>query len=150
MSPDELLQALGQRYGIEISRATLSRWAALGLIPAPRTGSGGRGRGRWSEYPRAAVHEAYATALMLEFGAPWGIVAGARRDLYRMARGAPPDPVPRDTISEMMLRTWAILAGRASAGVRGRTPVLVRLDGLDEDGCIRWRVEPAERTDFVV
>ena len=59
MTPDEVIEQL-EKVGVEISRPTLTRYEKQGLIPIPDRGGLGRGGGRWTNYPRTTVYEAYA------------------------------------------------------------------------------------------
>ena len=60
-SPDEVIRELAQRWNIEISRGTLQRWTNAGLVPEPVTGSLGRGRGRFTDYPEGTAEQAAAS-----------------------------------------------------------------------------------------
>lgn len=66
MSPDELIASL-EPLGIKLSRGTLQRWTRAGLIPAPATGSHGRGGGRFTDYPPEATAEAAASWWTLRY-----------------------------------------------------------------------------------
>lgn len=81
MTPDEVLAALAE-LGIKISRNTLHRWTAEGLLPEPERGSLGRGRGRYAHYPKEAVAEAAAAWAVLRYPGvrpSFPVVADARR-----------------------------------------------------------------------
>lgn len=103
LTPDELLQEL-QKLGIRASRTTLNRWVRQGLVTEPKRGSGGRGVGRYSLYPRHALGEAAAAAfLMREDLAPPEEVARIRRlamgeyDLnlvFYFLKVEPPEAIP--------------------------------------------------------
>lgn len=67
LTPDELLHALA-RMGFKASRTTLNLWVRQGLVPTPVRGSGGRGVGRYSYYPKTAIGEAVASAYLLRRG----------------------------------------------------------------------------------
>ena len=60
MSPDEVIQKL-KMMGVDSSRATLLRYKEAGLIPKPEEGAGGRGVGRFSDYPGDTVFEYFAS-----------------------------------------------------------------------------------------
>lgn len=60
MSPDEVLKRLAM-MGVKSSRATLLRYKDAGLISKPEEGAGGRGVGRYTDYPSAAVFEYFAS-----------------------------------------------------------------------------------------
>lgn len=60
MSPDEVIQKL-KMMGINSSRATLLRYKEAGLIPKPEEGAGGRGVGRFSDYPAETVNDYFAS-----------------------------------------------------------------------------------------
>ena len=60
MSPDEVIQRL-KTMGINSSRATLLRYKEAGLIPKPEEGAGGRGVGRFTDYPPETVSEYFAS-----------------------------------------------------------------------------------------
>lgn len=60
MTPDEVLRALEEK-GIRLSRRTLQRWTKARLVPTPMTGSLGRGRGRFTDYPPETPAEAAAS-----------------------------------------------------------------------------------------
>ncbi|WP_027937309.1 hypothetical protein [Anaeroarcus burkinensis] len=66
MTPEEVIDKAGL-LGAVISKATLVRYTQQGLVSTPDRGSGGRGVGRWSEYPEMAPIEA-ATAKMMISG----------------------------------------------------------------------------------
>ena len=60
MSPEEVLAKL-KTMGINSSRATLLRYKEAGLIPKPEEGGGGRGVGRFTDYPNHTVNEYFAS-----------------------------------------------------------------------------------------
>lgn len=60
MSPDEVLKRLAM-MGVKSSRATLLRYKDAGLISKPEEGAGGRGVGRYTDYPSDAVYEYFAS-----------------------------------------------------------------------------------------
>lgn len=60
MSPDEVIQKL-KMMGVNSSRATLLRYKEAGLIPKPEEGAGGRGVGRFSDYPAETVNDYFAS-----------------------------------------------------------------------------------------
>ena len=60
MGPDEVIQRL-KGMGISSSRATLLRYKEAGLIPKPEEGAGGRGVGRFSDYPSETVSDYFAS-----------------------------------------------------------------------------------------
>lgn len=60
MSPDEVLKRLAM-MGVKSSRATLLRYKDAGLISKPEEGAGGRGVGRFTDYPNKAVFEYFAS-----------------------------------------------------------------------------------------
>lgn len=96
MNPDELIKQLAAR-GVRISRRTLQQWTRAGLLPAPATGSLGRGRGRYTDYPPDAPAHALAAWWLLSGRSGLGrltlqAVAGARRlgiEVDRMFRTDP-------------------------------------------------------------
>lgn len=59
MTTAEVINAL-EALGVVLSDDTLRRWAKVGLVPEPITGSRGRGLGRYSEYSTDTVFEAFA------------------------------------------------------------------------------------------
>lgn len=147
MSPDEVIERLAA-LGVETSRSTLSRWGRMGIIPQPAVGSLGRGMGGYSEFKRATVWEAYATGMMLKAGLSAGSLMGVRLWLYALARRQL-DPRPTGIIPEMNMRTWALLAGKASSEYADTNrKVRVSIAGLDDEGCIEWEVEPWDRYEF--
>ena len=58
MTHAEVLEALWDKYRINISRHTLLRYEKAGMIPEAQRGGGGRGVGRWSDYPPQTVEMA--------------------------------------------------------------------------------------------
>ena len=60
MSPDEVIQKL-KMLGVNSSRATLLRYKDAGLIPKPDEGAGGRGVGRFTDYPAETVSDYFAS-----------------------------------------------------------------------------------------
>lgn len=60
MSPDDVIAALKNK-GINSSRATLLRFENAGLISRAERGSGGRGLGKYTEYPGDVIHEYFAS-----------------------------------------------------------------------------------------
>lgn len=63
MSPDEVLDKL-KILGVNITRKTLLNYELIGL-PEPERGSGGRGKGRFTEYPEETVCMAFAIYHMM-------------------------------------------------------------------------------------
>ena len=63
MSPDEVLGKLSE-LGVNITRKTLLNYEAYGL-PKPERGSGGRGVGRFTDYPPNTVEHAFSIYNML-------------------------------------------------------------------------------------
>lgn len=63
MSPDEVLSKLSE-LGVNITRKTLLNYEAYGL-PKPERGSGGRGVGRFTDYPPNVIEYAFAIYHML-------------------------------------------------------------------------------------
>lgn len=59
MTPDEVVQSI-TLIGGDVTRPTLTRYEHWGLLSRPRRGSGGRGTGRWTDYPMITVAEAFA------------------------------------------------------------------------------------------
>jgi hypothetical protein len=64
MTPDEVISKL-KELGVSISRQTLRNYGKWGLIPEPKRGSKGKGRGRYTDYPDEAVAEAFASWMLL-------------------------------------------------------------------------------------
>lgn len=64
MTPDEVLVELVKK-GIIVSRKTLLNYENRGLIPKPNRGSGGRGVGRFTDYPIGTVEQAVKAHYML-------------------------------------------------------------------------------------
>ena len=60
VSPDEVISGLKSK-GISSSRATLLRYENARLISGADRGSGGRGLGKYTEYPADAIHEYFAS-----------------------------------------------------------------------------------------
>ena len=59
MTPDEVLQELKCKYGVSMSRSTLTRYENKGLIPKPKHGAYGRGKGRFTDYLNSTVNDLY-------------------------------------------------------------------------------------------
>jgi hypothetical protein len=59
MTPDEVVNTL-KKMGVEITRRTLLNYENWGLIPKPKRGGLGRGKGRTTYYPDETPAEAYA------------------------------------------------------------------------------------------
>lgn len=64
MKPDEIIEKL-KKLDIEISRQTLLNYEKWELIPLPKRGGAGKGKGRWTEYPEHALPEFIASWSML-------------------------------------------------------------------------------------
>jgi hypothetical protein len=64
MSPDEVIEVIKNRLGVELTRSTLLRYENQELIPRPTRGGGGPG-GRWTDYPLETLAEAYAAWSLL-------------------------------------------------------------------------------------
>jgi len=64
MTPDEVLEKLKQ-LGVSMSRQTLRNYEKWELIPEPKRGSKGKGRGRYTDYPLQTVAEAFASWKLL-------------------------------------------------------------------------------------
>lgn len=71
MSPDEVLWA-AESLGIKLSRRTLQQWTKAGLVPEPVTGSLGRGRGRFTDYPPDTTAHVAAAWWLLSGRAGYG------------------------------------------------------------------------------
>ena len=65
MNPEEILRAL-EKQGVRSSRATLLRYEAANLIPGALRGSGGRGHGKFSDYPDGTVAEYIASTYLIK------------------------------------------------------------------------------------
>lgn len=65
LTPEMLVQRL-QGVGVHVSRKTLRRWEAAGVISEAARGSYGQGHGKYCHYPEAAFCEAAAAYLMRE------------------------------------------------------------------------------------
>ena len=65
MGPDQVIDRLST-LGVKWSRSTLLRAVKDGLGPEPKTGAGGRGYGRWSDYPDDAFSEFYASHILMK------------------------------------------------------------------------------------
>lgn len=59
MTPDQIIDTL-KKFGVSLSRRTLLRYEEWGLIPNAIRGSGGRGVGRFTEYPENTAAEVFA------------------------------------------------------------------------------------------
>lgn len=67
MKPDEVIDEL-KKLGVEMSRSTLLNYEKWGLIPEPKRGGAGKGKGRTTDYPDDTPAEACAAwALMNGF-----------------------------------------------------------------------------------
>lgn len=64
MTPDEVLAAL-EKLDVVITRRTLLNWEKWGLIPEPKRGGLGKGKGRFANYPDDTPAEAYAAWFFL-------------------------------------------------------------------------------------
>lgn len=83
MSPDEVIQKL-KMMGVNSSRATLLRYKEAGLIPKPEEGAGGRGVGRFSDYPSDTALQYFASHyIMKSKHASFGQAAEARQEVLR-------------------------------------------------------------------
>lgn len=60
MTPNEVLAAL-KKMGVKVSRQTLTNYENDGLIPEPKRGGHGKGRGRYTDYPDETPAEFYAS-----------------------------------------------------------------------------------------
>lgn len=65
ISPDEVIKQLNN-LGVKMSRSTLWRATNDELGPMPMTGGGGRGYGRWSDYPSDAYIDFYASHILVK------------------------------------------------------------------------------------
>lgn len=65
MTPDEVLNTIKKISEIEFTRATLTKYENWNLISKPVRGGGGRGIGRWTNYPEIVVAEAVAAYLLI-------------------------------------------------------------------------------------
>lgn len=84
MSPGDLIRELARR-GVQVSRRTVQAWTRAGLLPTPETGSLGRARGRFTDYPPDTPAHALAAWWLLSGRAGLGrltlqAVAEARRE----------------------------------------------------------------------
>lgn len=162
MEPDELLRKL-RVLGHDVSRPTLPRWVRQGLIPAPTVQSLGRGRGARSVYPAATLGEAYAAAVLLrDKGLKVREVAFVRGALYRMASDTNSSVQDgRDEIARTQLRavsdfidthpaaSWPLLVAKVNEGWPLDRPAIVYAWALDEEGCILWHLQEADKDEFV-
>lgn len=57
VNPDKVIEEL-QKHGVDITVRTLQRWVKAGLVPEPKRGSYGQGRGTWADYPEETIPEA--------------------------------------------------------------------------------------------
>ena len=66
VGPEEAVQRLSE-LGIEITGRTLQNWAyRYKVITKPKTGSYGKGRGRWAHYSEVAIKEAVTVHILRE------------------------------------------------------------------------------------
>jgi len=66
VGPEEAVQRLSE-LGIEITVRTLQNWAyRYKVITKPKTGSYGKGRGRWAHYSEVAIKEAVTVHILRE------------------------------------------------------------------------------------
>lgn len=63
MTPDEVIAEL-KKLGIKISRSTLLNYEKQGLIPGPKRGGAGKGKGRTTDYPDETPAEFYASHVL--------------------------------------------------------------------------------------
>lgn len=79
MGPDTVLKEL-EKLGINMSERTLQRYVKDDLVPMPERKSGGRGKGRVTDYPEETPVEAYASYNLIhgEIKLPTEMVAEAR------------------------------------------------------------------------
>lgn len=75
MTPDEVLKIV-DKMGICASRSSLLRFEKAGLVPQPKRGAGGRGVGRFSDYPEDAP---------LHFFASWWTIKSEGITLKKLA-----------------------------------------------------------------
>ncbi len=79
MTPDEVLEKL-KSLGIEVTERTLQRYVKDELIPMPERKSGGRGKGRSTDYKEETPAEFYAShRLRFEYGLKADIIARCRK-----------------------------------------------------------------------
>ncbi|MGI6542293.1 MAG: hypothetical protein ACOX44_04435 [Limnochordia bacterium] len=150
----ELLRRL-EELGMKVSSPTLARWARQKLIPAPNVRSLGRGVGRISVYPAAALGEAYAAAVFLrDKGFKVRDVASIRGALYKMA--ATPSQLDEDerrylgVLLDFLpgITDWPILVAKVNEGWPLARPAIVYAWTLDEEGCISWHLQDADEDVF--
>lgn len=79
MTPDELIASL-QSLRIFTSRRTLLRYEHNSLITPPERGNLGRAEGRYTNYPKNAPNEYYASYCTIKFGTNPKQVAKAREE----------------------------------------------------------------------
>lgn len=145
----ERLRALGQ----DVSRPTLARWARQKLIPAPTVRSYGRGVGRVSTYPAAALGEAYAAAVLLrDKGLNVRDVVFVRDALYKIVSnredkeaGRMEGRVIREFIGTYHAGSWPVLVAKVNNNWPLDRPATVAAWALDAEGCISWRIWPSDK-----
>lgn len=79
MTPNEMVSYL-ETKGYKLTRLTILRYEEIGMLPEPERGGLGRGRGRYTNYPEGAEHEAVAALQLMEKGYKRVEVAAARAE----------------------------------------------------------------------
>lgn len=153
LSPDEVLGAT-QALGVKLSRRTLQQWTKDGLVPEPVTGSLGRGRGRFTDYPSDAPAHAAAAWWLLSGRSGYGrlTIPAVRewrskaldfdRELRTRLSTEPTwDPFSSRDASPRLHIAWLVAFYKARQGMALELPARViyrwQITGTLQDGTLR-------------
>ena len=65
VNPAGVIEKL-KEHGVDITVRTLQRWVNDGLVPEPKRGNYGRGRGSWADYPAETIIDALTVSILKE------------------------------------------------------------------------------------
>ena len=156
MRPDIILKKL-KELGVEISERTLQRYVKEGLVPMPERKSGGRGKGKITDYPESTVAEAYASYCLMhgDIKLPPKMVAVARNyALYFEDNPYTFRQESGDHVSWAMplfLSDWLLDKGKAESGNTDRD-VEITFIRFDDKNNPKWekRINPAGKGLIIV
>lgn len=151
MRPDIVLKKL-EELGVEISERTLQRYVKDNLIPEPERKSGGRGKGRITDYPEETPTEAYASYYLMhgDIKLPPKMVAEARNHALHFEENP---YVYRDEASgyvtwfiPLFFSDWLLNKGKAEKGILDRDVEIAFIMSGDKDNP-SWEKEvtPADK-----
>ena len=136
MSPEQVVENLSKRFGIKASARNILHLAERNLLPRPSTGSLGRGKGTFSEYPddlpekyysvwRLNKHAGMSLSLQeglpaWQSGTPFGKLGAKQMDIKPSNFG------PQDLLSIQQL-LWLTFYRLAELNVPARSEVSIQI-----------------------